>query len=74
LTPIGTKSFVGWGFAPDLIAVLWGLQGVRPLPWEEKRKVGAYGSCRRFIMFMISVENQKRVMTKMLAVVLFYCY
>jgi len=25
LTPIGTKSFVGWGFAPDLIAVLWGL-------------------------------------------------
>jgi len=51
LTPICTKSFVGWGFAPDPLDVFRGVllkegerrgekgrEGVRPLPWEKKEK------------------------------------
>jgi len=66
LTPISTKSFVGWGFAPDPTGGAYsapldplvvfrgptskergeeGRERVRPLPYEEKRKVPAYVGC-----------------------------
>ena len=65
LTPVCTKSFVGWGFAQTPLYLVVGLllereegresrrgaekgrggKGVRPLPYEEKEKVGTYEHC-----------------------------
>jgi len=52
-----------------------GRQGVRPLPWEEKKKSWHLWFMSTFYnVYDISRKSKETVMTKMLAVVLFYCY